>query len=41
MIISLEFLVCAVLTWLAGIWLTRTTDAIDARYKLGGAFVAC
>lgn len=28
---------CAV-TWVAGIWLTRTTDAIDARYQLGSAF---
>ncbi|HKR81491.1 MAG TPA: hypothetical protein VJR27_00630 [Candidatus Saccharimonadales bacterium] len=28
---------CA-LTWVAGIWLARTTDAIDARYNLGSAF---
>jgi cation:H+ antiporter len=27
-----------VLTWIAGIWLARATDAIDARYKLGSAF---
>lgn len=34
----LLFLVFAAITWAAGIWLTRTTDAIDARYKLGSAF---
>jgi cation:H+ antiporter len=34
----LEFAVFAAITWVAGIWLTRTTDAIDARYKLGSAF---
>lgn len=34
----LEFLIFAAITWMAGIWLTRTTDAIDARYKLGSAF---
>jgi len=34
----LEFLVFAAITWVAGIWLTRTTDAIDAKYKLGSAF---
>jgi cation:H+ antiporter len=34
----LEFAVFAAITWAAGIWLTRTTDAIDAKYKLGSAF---
>jgi cation:H+ antiporter len=34
----LEFVIFAAITWVAGIWLTRTTDAIDARYKLGSAF---
>ncbi len=34
----LLFLVFAAITWMAGIWLTRTTDAIDAKYKLGSAF---
>lgn len=34
----LEFAAFAVATWMAGIWLTRTTDAIDAKYKLGSAF---
>jgi len=34
----LEFIVAAVVTWVAGIWLTRTTDALDAKYKLGSAF---
>lgn len=34
----LWFLIFAAITWMAGIWLTRTTDAIDARYKLGSAF---
>jgi cation:H+ antiporter len=32
------FVAFCVVTWIAGIWLTRTTDAIDARYKLGSAF---
>lgn len=32
------FGVFCVLTWVAGIWLTKTTNAIDARYKLGSAF---
>jgi cation:H+ antiporter len=27
-----------VVTWVAGIWLTRATDAIDSKYKLGSAF---
>lgn len=34
----LEFVVFGGITWIAGIWLTRTTDALDARYKLGSAF---
>jgi cation:H+ antiporter len=34
----LEFIVFGIITWIAGIWLTRTTDAIDAKYKLGSAF---
>lgn len=34
----IEFLISAVVAWIAGIWLTRTTDAIDAKYKLGSAF---
>lgn len=32
------FVVFAVITWVAGIWLTRTTDAIDSKYQLGSAF---
>jgi cation:H+ antiporter len=34
----LEFLVSAAIIWVAGVWLTRATDAIDTRYKLGSAF---
>jgi cation:H+ antiporter len=34
----LEFIVFAAVTWIAGIWLTRTTDAIDTKYRLGDAF---
>jgi len=34
----IEFILFAAVTWVAGIWLTRTTDAIDAKYKLGSAF---
>lgn len=33
-----EFIAFAIVTWIAGVWLTRTADAIDARYKLGSAF---
>lgn len=33
-----EFVIFGLITWIAGIWLTRTTDAIDAKYKLGSAF---
>lgn len=32
------FVVSAMVTWAAGIWLTRTTDAIDSKFKLGSAF---
>lgn len=32
------FLVSAIVTWVAGTWLTRATDAIDHRYQLGSAF---
>ncbi|HEY5152986.1 MAG TPA: hypothetical protein VII55_03355, partial [Candidatus Saccharimonadales bacterium] len=34
----LEFAVAAIVTWIAGVWLTRTTDALDAKYSLGSAF---
>jgi len=34
----LEFLIFALVTWVAGTWLVRSTDAIDAKYKLGSAF---
>jgi cation:H+ antiporter len=34
----LEFVGFSVVTWIAGIWLTRTTDAIDTKYRLGDAF---
>ena len=34
----LEFIIFGLITWVAGIWLTRTTDAIDSKYKLGSAF---
>jgi cation:H+ antiporter len=34
----LEFVVSAGIIWVAGVWLTRTTDAIDTKYKLGSAF---
>lgn len=33
-----EFVIFGLITWIAGVWLVRTTDAIDARYKLGSAF---
>jgi cation:H+ antiporter len=32
------FVASALITWVAGIWLTRTTDAIDSKFKLGSAF---
>jgi cation:H+ antiporter len=38
LILISEFILCGIVTWIAGIWLTRTTDAIDAKYKLGSAF---
>lgn len=34
----LFFCGAAIATWIAGIWLTRATDALDTRYKLGSAF---
>ena len=34
----LEFILFAIVTWVAGIWLARTTDAIDAKFRLGSAF---
>lgn len=32
------FILASIVTWVAGVWLTRSTDAIDAKYKLGSAF---
>lgn len=37
-IIIVEFIIFCLITWFAGVWLTRITDAIDAKYKLGSAF---
>src|SRR5665213_3403835 len=34
----LEFVIAAGVIWVAGVWLTRTTDAINTKYKLGSAF---
>ena len=34
----LLFGMAMVVTWVAGVWLTRGTDAIDAKYQLGSAF---
>ncbi len=34
----LEFIAFGLVTWTAGVWLTRVTDALDAKYKLGSAF---
>lgn len=34
----IEFVLFALIIWIAGNWLTRTTDAIDAKYRLGSAF---
>lgn len=34
----LEFALFAGISWVAGVWLTRITDAIDAKFKLGSAF---
>jgi cation:H+ antiporter len=36
--VILEFIFFGAITWIAGIWLTRTTSAIDSKYKLGSAF---
>lgn len=38
MMLVLEFIIFSLIVWVAGVWLTRTTDAIDARYKFGSAF---
>lgn len=32
------FVAFAGITWIAGVWLTRATDAIDAKFQLGSAF---
>jgi cation:H+ antiporter len=32
------FIASAIITWVAGVWLTRATDAIDTKFKLGSAF---
>ena len=32
------FIIAALVTWVAGVWLTRATDAIDTKYNLGSAF---
>ena len=37
-ILALIFAAAAVVTWFAGVYLSRTTDALDARLKLGDAF---
>ncbi len=34
----LIFISSAILTWLAGITLTKTTDSLDCRFKIGNAF---
>jgi len=34
----LTFVIAAIATWIAGVWLTRATDALDTKYKLGSAF---
>lgn len=33
-----EFVAFAAVTWIAGVWLTRATDAIDARFRFESAF---
>lgn len=33
----LIFVICAIVTWMAGIWLAKTTDSLDHRFKLGDA----
>ena len=39
MIVSLiTFLISAIAIWIAGIWITRSVDAIDTHFKLGSAF---
>lgn len=32
------FVGSAIITWIAGVWLTRAADALDTKYKLGSAF---
>lgn len=32
------FIIASLVTWFAGVWLTRSTDAIDNKYNLGSAF---
>lgn len=34
----IEFIISACIIWIAGVWLTRSTDAIDTKYNLGSAF---
>ncbi len=36
--LAVVFILSAVATWIAGVWLTRAVDAIDTRYHLGSAF---
>jgi cation:H+ antiporter len=36
-VLGLFFAVAVVVTWVAGIWLSKSTDAIDRRYDLGDA----
>lgn len=39
MIIQLiTFFVCVIAIWIAGVWMTRSVDAIDTHFKLGSAF---
>lgn len=33
-----QFIISAVVIWIAGVWLARSVDAIDAKYRLGSAF---
>jgi cation:H+ antiporter len=34
----LVFVIAALITWFAGVWLTRSTDAIDNKHNLGSTF---
>jgi len=38
LILIAEFIIFCLITWYAGTWLTRITDAIDTKFKLGSAF---